>query len=415
MRTLSPAVAAASTLVRLDWAHRTVLVGWWLFIAAFFIAPDKHAMRMTFYAFVALPALIWARLLIREIDWRDPLWLGISVTLLFLSASALWGADAADEHALRAMKIMVIVLICFLVPRFLSRAGLLTIRHLIGAIIVLATVVAATNLVMNLLPILFGEQPFNAYLRLAGWGQFENPLQYGGIIGCSALLALCEFFRETRRSRQLLLLLVLGLLTLSLVLTMSRGPVAYFLVVSAMIAVVYRERWRRTVLLLALAAAIALPLLMHPAVEAALEATASRTSYRPAIWTAVMAEMPGKELFGQGWRDDQSVHTSAGRFGHPHNFLLGVYRFGGLVGLALFLVMTGLLFYRCVQLGRDLATPLAAWFLYGICLHLTNGRFHVSAPGNDWFFYWMPAALIYGFAWPVTGPHKCLKSECGER
>jgi O-antigen ligase len=401
MTMTSSTASTAYTPARLPWSHRTFAFGWWLFIAMFFVAPDKHALRMTFYALVALPAVLWARLLIQEINWRDPLWLSVFATLLFLSLSALWGADANNDHALRAIKIMVVLFICFLVPRFLSRAGLLTARRLIDAIIVLATIVAVTNLTMNLRPILAGEESFNVYTRLAGWGQFDNPLQYGGIVGCSALLALCKFFRETRRPRQILLLIVLGLLVLSLVLTMSRGPVLYFFVVSGLIAYAYRQQWRRTLLLLLLAAAIALPLVLHPAGQAAIEATVSRESYRPAIWSAVMAEMPGKELFGQGWRDDQSVQTSEGRFSHPHNFLLGIYRFSGLVGLALFIAMTGLLFYRSARLGRDFAAPLGAWLLYGICLHLTNGRFHVSAPGNDWFFYWLPAALVFGFARPV--------------
>jgi O-antigen ligase len=123
----------------------------------------------------------------------------------------------------------------------------------------------------------------------------------------------------------------------------------------------------------------------------------SRPSYRPAIWSAVLAETRGKEPFGQGWRDDQSVHTSEQRFGHSHNFLLGIYRFSGLVGLLLFIAMIGLLLYRCAQLRKDVAVPLAAWLLYGICLNVTNGRFPVSAPGGDWFFFWLPAVLIYGF------------------
>jgi O-antigen ligase len=172
--------------------------------------------------------------------------------------------------------------------------------------------------------------------------------------------------------------------------------------VSAIVAAVYRRHWRRTLLLLLLAAAIAMPMVLHPTGQAILQANVSRPAYRPAIWSAVMAETRGKELFGQGWRDDQSVQTSAGRFGHPHNFLLGVYRFGGVVGLGLFLAMTALLLYRCVRLEKDVAAPLGAWLLFGICLQLTNGRFHVSAPGNDWFFYWLPAALIYAFDRPLA-------------
>jgi O-antigen ligase len=387
-------------LTRLPWSHRILLIGWWLFVAAFFLAPDKHALRMTFYAFVALPALIWCSLLIKEVNLRDSLCLSVLATLLFLSLSALWGADAADDHALRAIKIMVALMICFLVPRFLSRAGLLSVTHLTGAIVALATVVAAVNLIHNLLLIRFGAVPYTQYTRLAGFGQYENPLQYGGLVGGSALLALCFFFRETRRARQLLLLLVLALLVVSLVLTMSRGPIISFFFVAALVAAAYHERSRRTLVLLVPAAAIALSVLLHPYGQAVLEAHVSRPSLRPMIWSTVMAEMPGKELFGQGWRDDQSVDTPLGRYGHPHNFLLGIYRFGGLVGLALFITMTMLLFYRCAQLGRDAAAPLCAWLLYGICLHLTNGRFPVSAPGNDWFFYWLPAAVVFGFARP---------------
>lgn len=406
MWSFSSAVAAASTPARFEWSHRVLAVGWWLFIAAFFLAWDKHALRVSYYILVVLPALIWLRALLREIDWRDPLWLSIFATLVFLSGSAFWGADAADDHALRAMKIMLFLMICFLVPRFLNQAGLFTIRHLIGAILVLATIVASSNLILNLLPLLSGEKAFLEHMRLGGWGQYDNPLQYGGIVGGSGLLALCEFYRETRRARQVLLLLVLGLLVLSLVLTMSRGPIVYFFAVSAVVAVLYREHWRRTLLLLLLASAAALPILLQPAARDVLELNVSRASYRPAIWTAVMAEMDGSELFGQGWRDDQSVETAEGqRFGHPHNVLLAVYRFGGLVGLGLFVTLTGLLFYRCVRLRRDMAAPLGAWLLYGVCLHLTNGRFHVSAPGNDWYFYWLPAALIYGFDRAAAARH----------
>jgi hypothetical protein len=47
-----------------------------------------------------------------------------------------------------------------------------------------------------------------------------------------------------------------------------------------------------------------------------------------------------------------------------------------------------------------MATPLAAWLLYGICLQLTNGRFPLASPQNDWFFYWLPAALIFAFVRP---------------
>lgn len=402
MRNILSAAATACAPAHLPRAHRVLAFGWWLFIATFFIAPDVHALRMTFYAVVALPAVIWSRLLIREIDWRDPLWLSVFITLLFLSLSALWGADAADSHARRAIKIMVILFICFLVPRFLVGAGLLSIRHLTRAILGLATFVAIGNLIANLFLVLSGVEPFGQYVRLAGFGQLDNPLLYGGIMGGSALLALCEFLREPRRSRQVLLLLVLAVLGTALVLTMSRGPILYFLVVSAMIAAVYRAHWRRTLLLVLLASAAALSVVLYPASQTVIDANVSRPTYRPVIWSSVMAEMPGKELFGQGWRDDQSVYTPAGRFGHPHNFLLGIYRFGGLVGLALFIAMTGLLFHGCARLGRDNAVSLGAWLLYGILLHLTNGRFPVSAPGGVWFFYWLPAALVFGFARPVS-------------
>jgi hypothetical protein len=169
MRNIFAAAATARAPARLPWSHRVLAFGWWLFIATFFIAPDKHALRMTFYALVALPAVIWSRLLIREINWRDPLWLSIFATLLFLSSSALWGADAGNSHALRAIKIMAILFICFLVPRFLVRAGLLSLRHLVAAILVLATVVAVGNLIWDVMEILSGEESFFKYTRLSGW------------------------------------------------------------------------------------------------------------------------------------------------------------------------------------------------------------------------------------------------------
>jgi hypothetical protein len=155
MRFLTPAVSSAfAPLHQSDgWGYRVLAAGWWLFIAAFFLAPDKHALRMTFYVAVVVPALIWSHRIVREIDWRDPLWLSILATLVFLSASAFWGADRADEHALRAMKIMVFLVLCFLVPRFLAGAGLLTIRHLLGAILALAAFIPVIGFFV---PVLLG-------------------------------------------------------------------------------------------------------------------------------------------------------------------------------------------------------------------------------------------------------------------
>ena len=385
-----------------QWGPRILAAGWMLFIAAFFLGPDKHSLRTIYYALVVVPALIWSRALIRQINWRDPLWLSFASAVLFLSMSALWGADADSGHALKAVKVTLFLTTLFLVARFLVQGGLLPFRLLTASILTLAVIVATASLVYNLYTILTAsERPGLEYMRLAGLGsQMNNPLIYAGIMGCGGLLALSEFFRETRRPHQILLLLVIALLTLSLVLTMSRGAMIYFVAMSAMIAAVHFRQWRRTLLLLLLALLAAMPILLSPGKQSALQTNVTRPSYRPLIWSAVIAETRGQELFGQGWPRDESLNTPEGRFGHSHNFVLGAYRFGGVIGLALFITLIGLLLYRCTQLRRDIAVPLGAWLLFGICLHLTNGRFPVSAPGHDWFYFWLPAALVYAFDQP---------------
>ena len=382
-----------------------LLIGWWLFVAAFFIAWDKHALRATFNLGVVLPALICALPLLRQIRWRDPLWLSFIATLLFLGASSLWGADAASGQPLKALKVALFLLALFCVPNYLARTQALQLARMTPLLLVLAAAFALASIGAFVYPLLATGISISAdnLLRLGGLGQQANPLLFAGTMGCCGAVALALYYRVTETAHIIALLALANLFALALALTLSRGPLFYFAAISAGIIAMHPRQWRRSLLLLALPALLLVAFALSDYAQNLANANFARPIFRSAIWSTIVEETRGHALIGQGWRKDESLQIDAGTMGHSHNFLIGTYRFAGLIGLALFATLLGALLYRCSRLPSATALPLGAWLLFGIGLELSNGRFPLSAPSSDWFFFWLPAAFIHACGNPATG------------
>jgi hypothetical protein len=82
---------------------------------------------------------------------------------------------------------------------------------------------------------------------------------------------------------------------------------------------------------------------------------------------------------------------------HPHNIFIDVFRFGGLVGLLIFLITISYLFLKGMQVSNSsvLAKFCLAWFVGGIAIMTVYAQQPITRPGGYiWFFYWMPMVLL---------------------
>jgi len=82
---------------------------------------------------------------------------------------------------------------------------------------------------------------------------------------------------------------------------------------------------------------------------------------------------------------------------HPHNIFADIYRFGGLVGLSIFIWTLLYLFLSGIQVSNSsiLAKFCLAWFVGGIAIMTVYAQQPITRPGGYiWFFYWMPIVLL---------------------
>lgn len=398
LRFAAPGFWNAALRQRMALTPEAVLgAAWSLFIAGFFIAPDKHLLRVFFHILLVL-TLLWQRRVFRACDWRSPLTWSLVATIAYLGASACWGVDADSSHAWRGLQVGLYLAGLFLVTRYLAVAGWLRVQPLLWGLVSLAAFDVALTLGHWLL-----APGLDLTVRLVGLGQQQNPLILAGVLGACGLLALTAFYRTQSHWRAGALLVLIALMLVTIFLSQSRGPLLYFALLAVPVSLLHAQfeslphLRRRQWVFAATATALIATALLWPAARQAAAERAAHPSYRPTIWQQVLTDTRPTPLFGQGWRADETVHTTQGPHGHAHNVLLSTYRFGGLIGLALFGGTLSLLCYRGWKLPPARRLPLLSWLLFGLACELTNGRFPLSAPSCDWFLLWLPAALIFAF------------------
>lgn len=143
------------------------------------------------------------------------------------------------------------------------------------------------------------------------------------------------------------------------------------------------------------AAAVAVALWFEPSRDALLS---RGDSYRPDIWAEILRRVAEHgPWFGNGVLTDDSVTVDGLLLPHPHSMYLAVLFQGGVVGLALFVLLVGaalktLLAHLAepeakLALGI-LAIALPAWLLDGYEL--------VDKIGWTWMLFWFPVAVAVG-------------------
>jgi len=81
---------------------------------------------------------------------------------------------------------------------------------------------------------------------------------------------------------------------------------------------------------------------------------------------------------------------------HTHNFVLDIFRFGGLLGVALSALQLAVITFCYVKIRhRKNSGFIYAWFLLGVVFLLFYGQQPLTRPGGYiWIFYWIPAILV---------------------
>ena len=357
---------------------RGMLYIYGVFIAGFFLLPMAGTLRKLFYI-VVLPAtlLLWREL---AAQYRDnqlvKLLLAYAAWMMLTLA---WTEDFDLAAAGMQFWLSANLLAFFAITGYVWINYPKEVERFSAWLVWLAAAAACVSIVAW-----YARNPFPGS-RLVPLGVMHHQNKSGAAYGLFMILSMQLAITDHRRRKLFVLAgAVLGLLVLF---TQSRTALA-----AACVGIVVMIGWRA---LIPAAVAVAASWILLASTADEWWHRVSHFSFRPGIWQAVMADMPGHWLQGRGYLTDPHVQAYDRIFDHAHNGYLATLRDGGLIGLGLLLAMLGTALHWAVRIHRDRGERIyLALLLYGMtCIFMDFDRLLVQ-PKEMWLYLWLPLALV---------------------
>lgn len=366
-----------------------------LLLAVGLVVPDDDAWRdaMEIATFLVFVYALWqhglghrptVRLLGIPIAWIA--WLGISGG---------WGTaevrDDWDSQSMGALLTAMYLVACVVFLR-VARPG--NIRR-VGLLLVAASAVPlALGLALHLT-----QHGVASIPRIVGIGFFANPNRAAAMIVLLLLLTFCLIGGTDRRPVRLLLLGYVVLAVCYMLLTGSRGGLATLVLTMSVYEIVRGGRAfaRKAAAAIAIFLVVAVAMVgLIPGFEEAMWQNLTRSTHRLDIWRETLRLAAERPILGYGLKYDEPI---LGTFSHPHNIHLSNLLYGGLpaliLGVASF-VATAVVAWRIPE--RRLRALALAGVALAVVWTLPNGSVPISKPDDDWYHFWIPIALAWGFA-----------------
>ena len=234
--------------------------------------------------------------------------------------------------------------------------------------------------------------------RLIGAGPMRNPNPSAYVYALFGVL--CVNFSVTERTnwRRYLFLAAGSALLVFTWLTGSRAAIAALIAASSVLLLVAKGHRQRTITL----SVLLLPLISLAAVDGSTlsEYINRGWSMRNEIWQSAFDQIVQEFWFGYGYLADLPdlyVQSTGEYFHSTHNGFIGTMRYGGTVGLLIFLVLIGFATKTAFQLAqRGRGALYLALMVYSIICLLGDIDKVIHRPQETWVVLWLPLALIIG-------------------
>ncbi len=359
-----------------------------LFLLGFYVLPEKSAVKTVFYLLVLLPVLLK---LMPPIGETLPLLIpSVSSALafcLYMASSLFWGADDWHDSWFHFYKQVVAILAWLTACVWVARNAPVLFDLLPKLIVWTGTVITAATMAA------YFSEPGAPWTRMSGLGAIDNELIAAHCMGSAGILAYGTGRKEFPDRTFNPYFWAAAFTYCGVLLTQSRGPMAYMPLVLLIALFLYRTPSRQLLLKLGAGSLLLLTLVVvYPHLSPGIEQRG--LSYRDVIWTHVFAEFSTAPIRGIGISEHARVVVGGIDTSHSHNSWLDIMRFGGLIGLGLSLWHLAACFRNWRRYHEY--THVYLWFIFGCLSAFTNGKCFLSNPGWIWLYYWMPVGLICG-------------------
>lgn len=381
-----------------------VFVTYTVFLAGYFLVPNAVDLYKFYVAAVFLPGLFLLPAAL-QFTRANAIWLSLLAYLAYMLLSSLWSDNFSIAILWRDIRyVAFIVSFILLTLYFFGRDRRLpdTILQIVALIaIVAATVSVATFPGLLTLPEWTDD-------RLIGLGTMSNPNPSAFIYGFFGVVAV-DFARRHRG-----------------------GALAKVFAIGAAVIVVFIMLTQSNTGLLAMATACSLLYLTdhrgtgaaRPALFTGLVMAAATSVYlawalglmnktidlgfvnRLPIWQYVLESWRSAPLLGHGYQVTMLVGLDGGEseFNYAHSLFLATLRDGGLLGLALLLLLYFFALRAALRMALTQRRALyLCLFVFGLVCVLVDTDRIVTRPREQWIILWLPLACLIAYELGLTG------------
>lgn len=362
-----------------------------IFIISTFILDDSKY-KTLFYITLPIPALLLIKELLNYNKETLHVFISLTAVLIYFSISTLW---SNEPNLIENLKYSLLILLFFILSleyckqvKYKTTVKILFYFTSFLALFYLASFIYTygfnipVQIRLNLSDILSPSE--------------NNPISSGVILGVIFLISL-EMIKNSSKKELLIIILTIISTGLLLILTKSRGPLISLFIATTLTLIIKRDT--KTLITVSALSFCCLLLLLTTDLYSTLMQRLEQPNYRLAIWKETLLMMENSWLFGQGIGGKAGINIGTGSlagFTHSHSFMLEAFRTGGVFGLIIF---AGFILNTTLQSIKNNNYGLFfAWLIFGMLCLSTNGRFPLMRPNIEWFCFWIPLFLWYGYS-----------------
>jgi O-antigen ligase len=371
-----------------------VVVTYTLFLAGFYFVPNAVDQYKFYIAAVFLPGLFLLPITLRQVR-GSLIWLSLVAYLAYMLLSSLWSETFSLAVLWRDARYTAYVLMFILLTVYFYQRN----RRLPQAIMLFVTLVAIVAAFVSVLTFPdLALLPALTDQRLVGVGTMDNPNPSAFIYGFCGVLALDYARRHLGGPLGWFCASGVVVIFVFVILSQSNtGLLALSTACSLLLFTDHRNGRSRPAMFVGLLLVLLSALFLAWSLGLVNRSIDLGFVNRLPIWQHVLQLWLDAPIFGQGYQVTQVLEPDGkpGVVNYAHSLFLSTLRDGGIVGLALLLLVY---FYalRCAlrMAVREHRSLYLCLFLFGLVCVLADTDQIVTRPRELWVILWLPLACL---------------------
>jgi len=356
--------------------------------------PDL-ADQYRIYKYILLPIGLLATIPVWKQIYKDRLFILCLAYMGYLLLSSAWssqfGLELLWKQFVLTLSVLVFVLINIHLLQTFPEAYFKVLQGL--------TLLACLSALLSILVWYFGTSHTG---RAQGIGALENSGSFSYVYGVFALFAV-HFALQSRLIYKRAIFFIAGISgLLFLAFSQSRGTLMAISIAITLQIIAQSTHIRRNIIILLIMAFTLIAAIFVIFPESIQQAIDRGWSLRPQIWKLFLKDIPDSFLSGQGVLTSSILPVPGTSYETPyaHNAYIHALWQGGIIGLAFFLAIFALSFYRANQIRKHYQHRIILVIItFGFFCMFTDHGSMITKPRELYFMFWLPLAmLIYKFA-----------------